>query len=136
MFAHGFSKGGLQALTNVLYHLAEHPERYLQPLRDEVEELVTRQGWTKAALRDMIKIDSFIRKSERFNGLSSLIMTRKVMNPKGFTFSNGVHLPIDSIVSVANYATHHNEVHYPDANTFDGFRFSSICEASRGFDAI
>lgn len=121
----------IQALTNVLYHLAEHPEIYLQPLRNEVEEVIAKLGWTKAALRDMVKIDSFVHESERFNGLSSctslihyhvtsmircqdltVIMTRKVANPKGFTFSNGVHLPVDTIVSVANYATHHDEGEY------------------------
>ncbi|KAG6887515.1 hypothetical protein C0995_014711 [Termitomyces sp. Mi166 len=94
----GIDRPDRPALTNVLYHLAEHPERYLQLLREEVEQVVARQGWTKAALRDMIKIDSFVRESERFNGLSSL--------------------------------------HYTDANTFDGFRFSSIREAAEGFDAI
>ncbi|KAF8904069.1 cytochrome P450 [Gymnopilus junonius] len=124
------------ALTNVLYHLAEHPEIYLQSLRNEVEGVTEKLGWTKAALRDMVKVDSFVRESERFNGLSSLIMTRKVVNPSGFTFSNGVHLPMDSIVSVANYSTHHDDTYYPDANTFDGFRFSRVREASEGFDAI
>ncbi|KAF8961742.1 cytochrome P450 [Flammula alnicola] len=124
------------ALTNILYHLAEHPEIYLQPLRNEVEGAIAKLGWTKAALREMVKVDSFVRESERFNGLSSLIMTRKVVNPKGFTFSNGVHLPEDTIVSVANYATHHDEENYTDANAFDGFRFSEIREAAEGFDAI
>ncbi|KAG6808415.1 hypothetical protein H0H92_004233 [Tricholoma furcatifolium] len=132
----GIEREDRPALTNILYHLAANPERYLEPLRNEVEAVVGRQGWTKAALRDMVKIDSFVRESERFNGLSSLIMTRKVVNPKGFTFSNGVHLPMDSIVSVANYATHHDDAYYTDANTFDGFRFSSIREAAEGFDAI
>jgi hypothetical protein len=36
-------------------------------------------------------------------------MTRKVVNPLGYTFSNGVSVPFGAIVSVANYATHHNE---------------------------
>ncbi|KAG6856475.1 hypothetical protein H0H87_004054 [Tephrocybe sp. NHM501043] len=124
------------ALTNVLYHLAEHPERYLQPLRNEVEDVVARHGWTKAALREMVKVDSFVHESERMNGISALIMSRKVVNPKGFTFSNGVHLPKDSIVSVANYATHHDDDHYENANTFDGFRFSDIREAAEGYDTI
>lgn len=110
----------------MLYHLAEQPEIYLGPLRKEVEDVVSRMGWTKAALREMVKVDSFVRESERFNGLSScklfyfrcifnsyliptVIMTRKVVNPDGFTFSNGVHLPFNSVVAVANYSTHHNE---------------------------
>ncbi|KAJ6595829.1 hypothetical protein DFH09DRAFT_856484, partial [Mycena vulgaris] len=78
-------------------------------VRREVEEVTGRLGWTKSALREMVKIDSFTRESERFNGLSCLIMTRKVSNPLGYTFSNGVTLPLGTIVSVANYATHHDD---------------------------
>ncbi|KAJ7250589.1 cytochrome P450 [Mycena rebaudengoi] len=124
------------ALTNILYHLAERADMYLDPLRREVEEVTNRLGWTKAALREMIKIDSFVRESERFNGLSCLIMTRKVVNPAGFTFSNGVTLPFGAIVSVANYATHHDDAYYRAAKQFDGFRFSNIREAADGFDTI
>ncbi|KAJ7695419.1 cytochrome P450 [Mycena rosella] len=124
------------ALTNIIYHLAARPEIYLDSLRREVEEVTSRLGWTKAALREMIKVDSFVRESERFNGLSCLIMTRKVVNPLGFTFSNGVSVPFGAIVSVANYATHHNEDYYHKANEFDGFRFSDIREAAEGFDTI
>ncbi|KAG6856477.1 hypothetical protein H0H87_004056 [Tephrocybe sp. NHM501043] len=124
------------SLTNILYHLAEHPEIYLQPLREEASEAIAQYGWTKTALLRMVKIDSFMRESERMNGLGSLLMTRKVVNPKGFTFSNGVHLPKGAVVSVANLATHRNEDHYMNANTFHGFRFSDIRDAGEGIDAI
>ncbi|KAF8828381.1 hypothetical protein HHX47_DHR4000983 [Lentinula edodes] len=67
---HGMHRPDRPAMTNLIYHLAEHPEKYILPLREEVENIVTRVGWTKAALNKMIKVDSFVRESERFNGLS------------------------------------------------------------------
>jgi hypothetical protein len=60
----------VQALTNILYHLAERPELYVDALREEVRDVVGRFGWSKAAMREMVKVDSFVREAERFNGLS------------------------------------------------------------------
>ena len=58
-----------QTFANVLFHLAAEPHKYLQPLRDEVEEVVAKHGWTKTAMREMYKLDSFLRESGRYNGL-------------------------------------------------------------------
>ena len=58
-----------QTFANVLFHLAAEPDKYLQPLRDEVEEVVAKHGWTKTAMREMYKLDSFLRESGRYNGL-------------------------------------------------------------------
>ena len=51
---------------HALYYLATLPE-YMQPLREEVEEVVKSEGWTKAGLDKMHKIDSFIRESQRLH---------------------------------------------------------------------
>jgi hypothetical protein len=34
-------------MTHALYHLAANPELWLQPLREEVEQVVAEDGWTK-----------------------------------------------------------------------------------------
>ena len=39
------------------------------PLLKEVEEVVQQEGWTKAALDQMYKIDSFIKESQRMHPL-------------------------------------------------------------------
>ena len=39
----------------------------MQPLREEVEEVVKSEGWTKAGLDQMHKIDSFIRETQRLH---------------------------------------------------------------------
>jgi hypothetical protein len=56
----------VQALTNALFDLAAYPH-HIAPMREEAERVVTSQGWTKAALGDMHKIDSFLRESLRLN---------------------------------------------------------------------
>ena len=53
-----------------LYYLATFPE-YIQPIREEVEEVVKSEGWTKAGLDQMHKVDSFIKESQRLNPISN-----------------------------------------------------------------
>lgn len=36
-------------------------------LREEVEEVVRREGWTHAAIAKLVKIDSFIKETLRFD---------------------------------------------------------------------
>ncbi|KAJ7708351.1 cytochrome P450 [Mycena rosella] len=116
------------SFTQALYHLALSPE-YVAPLREEVEAAVREEGWTKAAMGKCSKLDSFLRESQRFNGVSAINMNRMVMNPAGFTFSDGTHLPSGSYVAAATYATHHDEAHYENAEVFDGFRFARMRDA-------
>jgi hypothetical protein len=52
-----------------LYRLLAHPE-YIEPLRQEVDAVITEEGWTKAAIDKMHKIDSFLRETQRIDGLS------------------------------------------------------------------
>ncbi len=54
----------VQAVTHALFDLASNPE-YLKPLREEVEEVTNREGWTKTALDQMCKVDSFLKESQR-----------------------------------------------------------------------
>lgn len=59
-----------QGFTHALYHLAANPE-YAQPLREEVDTIVREDGWSKASVGKMRKIDSFLKESQRFNGLGA-----------------------------------------------------------------
>ncbi|KAJ7290004.1 cytochrome P450 [Mycena rebaudengoi] len=111
--------------AEALLDLATYPS-YIQPLRDEVESVIRKEGWTKAALGDMHKIDSFLRESQRINGFGSLAIARKVIHPDGFKFSDGTFLPSGSFVQVPIRAVHLDPDNYPDAEVFDGFRFSDM----------
>ncbi|KAJ7930492.1 cytochrome P450 [Mycena leptocephala] len=113
------------AFTNALYDLAKYPE-YIEPMREEAEQVIAQKGWTKAALADMHKIDSFIRESQRFAAASGVCT--KVVAKDGFVFSDGTHIPHGAIVSVPIIEVHRDPALHPDADKFDGFRFSRMRE--------
>lgn len=56
-------------IVHVLYHLASELH-YLLPLRQEIEEAVEKDGWTKKALDTMHKLDSVFKESMRMHPLS------------------------------------------------------------------
>ena len=58
-----------QSLTHALFDLAAAPE-YIQPLREEIESVLAVEGWTKIAMGKMWKLDSFLKESQRVNGLT------------------------------------------------------------------
>ena len=41
----------------------------MQPLREEVEEIVEKDGWTEIAVGKMRKVDSFLKECMRMEGL-------------------------------------------------------------------
>ena len=115
----------------------------MQPLREEVEEVVKSEGWTKAGLDKMHKIDSFIKESQRLNSLGSrkwsppptpdlttkiflVALARVAVND--FTFSDGTTVPRGTRVSVSAHNAHFNEKVYENPSKFDGFRFSKMRE--------
>jgi hypothetical protein len=51
-----------------LYRLLANPE-YIEPLRQEVEAVVAEESWTKAGMDKMYKIDSFLRETQRLDGV-------------------------------------------------------------------
>ena len=57
-------------MTQALYDLAAHPE-YVKEMREEAEAMIGANGWTKPAMQGMRKIDSFLKESQRLNGLGS-----------------------------------------------------------------
>jgi hypothetical protein len=57
-----------QTFTQVLYRLLSHPE-YIEPLRQEAESVIAEEGWTKVGVDKMHKLDSFLRETQRIDGL-------------------------------------------------------------------
>jgi len=52
-----------------LYRLLANPE-YLEPLREEVDAVIREEGWTKAGMDKMHMIDSFLRETQRLDGIA------------------------------------------------------------------
>ena len=49
-----------------------HPE-YIQPLREEIEAIIEKEGWTKASVMKMRKLDSFLKESIRMHPLGQSV---------------------------------------------------------------
>ncbi|KZT70598.1 cytochrome P450 [Daedalea quercina L-15889] len=111
--------------AHALYHLAANPE-YVQPLREEIESVIKEDGWTKVSTGRMWKLDSFLKESQRMNGVSGLSITRFAL--QDVTLSDGTFIPARTVVSGAMSCTHLDEDNYANAAAFDGFRFSRMRE--------
>ncbi|KIJ41503.1 hypothetical protein M422DRAFT_780281 [Sphaerobolus stellatus SS14] len=111
--------------THALYELAARPQ-YIPALREEVETVVKRYGWSKMALIHMNKLDSLFKETQRLNGHGCLSVTRMAL--KEFIFSDGTRIPKGTIMSAASAIPHLNDEVYPDPKTFDPFRFAKIRE--------
>ncbi|KAF8467574.1 cytochrome P450 [Russula ochroleuca] len=119
-------QGSGEAFAQVLYRLLANPE-YIEPLRQEVNAVTAEEGWTKAGIDKMYKIDSFLRETQRADGFNLLPFSRLALRP--FTFSNGVTVPAGTLIAIPACATHTDERIYPNPDGFDGFRFSKLRES-------
>ncbi|KAF8330123.1 cytochrome P450 [Amanita rubescens] len=112
-------------VTHSIYDLAAHPE-YLQPLRQEIKAAIEEEGWSKAAVSKMTKLDSFIKETMRIAPIGAYVMSRRTM--KDFTFSDGTTIPAGNFIGVPVSCMHTDPDNYADAETFDGFRFEKMRE--------
>lgn len=121
-------------------------------------------GWSKASLGKMLKLDSFLKESMRLadgalstcpvtthrpasllmppspSPLSSLLTARAVnlfrKAVKDVTLSDGTRIPRGTLVAAAAVTAHSDDARYgPDALAFDPFRFARLREGG-GADAV
>lgn len=114
-------------LTQVLFDLAAHPE-YVGPLREELETTLQNDPNHDGRLHNtnvgkLTMMDSFIRESQRMNPPGLVTMLRHVTSPDGLRLSTGHVIPHGAVVGVSNHMVTQS---YPDAGTFDGFRFHKM----------
>ncbi|KAJ6487829.1 cytochrome P450 [Mycena sanguinolenta] len=114
-----------QGTLHALYTLAANLQ-YVEPLREEVESVIRSEGWTKAAMGKLVKLDSFLKESARFVPSGAVGLLRQVT--KDFMFSDGTMVPAGTLVGVPILAEHHDEANYENADVFDPFRFSRMRE--------
>lgn len=76
----------------------------------------------------MRKLDSFMRESQRLQGVNMLSLNRKVL--VDYTLGDGTFLPAGTFIASNLTATHTDNSLYPDADVFDGFRFSKMRDES------
>ncbi|KAI6036043.1 cytochrome P450 [Pisolithus microcarpus] len=110
-------------LSEALLNLAGHPQ-HAQTLRDEVEAVIGKYGWTKEALSKMRKVDSFLRETQRFEGLVLLGIMRVAMCD--ITLADGTLIPRGTSLAFPVHAMHHDETVFENANVFEPFRFAEM----------
>ncbi|KIP02162.1 hypothetical protein PHLGIDRAFT_32288 [Phlebiopsis gigantea 11061_1 CR5-6] len=108
------------SFTHALYHLAAAPE-YLDPLRDEIEAVISEDGWTKTAIGKMWKLDSCLRESQRLNGINTTSLLRKTK--QSITLSDGTRIPKGATIATPVLATHLDAENFDSPATFDPFRY-------------
>ncbi|KAI6131899.1 cytochrome P450 [Pisolithus thermaeus] len=110
-------------LSEALLNLADNPQ-HAQTLREEVDAVISKYGWTKEALSKMRKVDSFLKETQRFEGLVLLGITRVAMSD--ITLADGTLIPRGTSVAFPVHAMHHDETVFKNANVFEPFRFSDM----------
>ena len=68
-------------LTQLLYRILAHPE-YIEPLRQEIDAVITKEGWTKAGIDKMHKVDSILRETFRADGFTIRSLNFFISTPK------------------------------------------------------
>ncbi|KAI0544219.1 cytochrome P450 [Xylaria curta] len=107
-----------ESVCRALLDLCQYPE-ITQQLRDEIIEVVGREGWAKTTLYQLRLMDSFLKESQRATPLSFMSMNRYVEKP--LTLSDGTTLPKGSRIAVmGDWA---NPAIYPEPEKFDAARF-------------
>ncbi|KAH9915638.1 cytochrome P450 [Amylocystis lapponica] len=112
------------AFTQALYRIASNPSEYLPPLREEIETVVSQEGWAKSSVGKMRKLDSFLKETLRMAPLAAVLTTRRTR--KDHTFSDGTHIPAGTYVSTPVLGIHRDDEIYPNADQFDPWRFSNM----------
>lgn len=111
-----------------VYELAARPELH-DELRAEIEDVFESEGyeWRKQGLTKMIKLDSFMRETVRFNPMFSCNLDRIAL--KDFKLSDGTLIPQGTYLAVPSLSMYMDEDYYPDAHKFDAFRFLKMRQA-------
>ncbi|KAI1186380.1 cytochrome P450 [Nemania serpens] len=107
-----------ESACRALLDLCKYPDA-AQQLRDEIIEVVGREGWAKTTLYKLKLMDSFLKEGQRVTPLGSLSMNRYVEKP--VTLSDGIVLPKGArICVISDFA---NPDVYAEPKKFDVARF-------------
>ncbi|KAF7368518.1 Cytochrome p450 [Mycena venus] len=97
---------------------------HVEILREEIEAVVSQDGWSRESLHKMVKLDSFAKESQRLWGVAPASSGRRTMKP--FTFGNSQTVPAGRDIMVTTHAIHLDEGIYPGAREFKPFRWAEM----------
>lgn len=106
--------------AHALYHIAANPQ-YADVLRHELRSAVDGQEWTRSAIDRLPRLNSFLKETQRFEGLGCLSLARKTR--ESLTLSDGTTIPAGTFVAVAGTAVHRDSEHFKDPLAFMPWRY-------------
>lgn len=105
-------------LQACMHQLARHPE-YIQPLRDEIVEVLGKQGLKKVALYNLKFMDSVLKETQRLKPVLAGIRRQAKADVKmsnGFVIRKGDRVMMDN-------TNMWDEAYYENPEKFDPYRF-------------
>ncbi|KAL6915486.1 hypothetical protein FSST1_006981 [Fusarium sambucinum] len=112
------------APSQLIFDLCAHPE-ITEPLRQELDSVCDVDGRIdKPGFRNMAKMDSFMKESQRFNPL--LLITFERITHAPFTLSSGFIIPAGTTIGIPTQAVTMDPWLCPNPEKFDAFRFSDL----------
>ncbi|KAI0906252.1 cytochrome P450 [Ustulina deusta] len=114
------------SILSILYDLIDHPDA-TEEIMTEVEGVRSRlEGgtWTKTALMELGKLDSFMKESQRVHPLGCITVQRTAV--QSYTFKDGFQLPQNAHIAFPNLELNLDETVYEDAASFHPWRFLDI----------
>ncbi|KAK4442220.1 putative cytochrome p450 protein, partial [Podospora aff. communis PSN243] len=110
-------------LLSILYDLID--ERYAHvktELLDEIRDVHKEFGsWSRQAVSKLVKLDSFMKESQRLHYVGHARVTRAAKVP--YTFKDGLHLPQGTMVQFLHSGPQTDPEFFEDPETFDPWRF-------------
>ncbi|GFF59369.1 ent-kaurene oxidase [Aspergillus udagawae] len=117
------------ALTYVIFDLAAYPA-VVDELREELDQVlgpnVGAERIDKTTLPRLMKLDSFVRESQRMSPTSLVNIPRVVTDPNGLRLKTGHVVPPGYLVMVRAQPINQNATLYPNPERFDAFRFARL----------
>jgi len=118
-------------ITSTLFDiLSSSPaKKFAETLREEALNMLKASDGQpkKEDLLRMVRTDSSMKETLRLHAIFKAL-AREVTAPKGVTMENGLHLPKGSRVCISSHGLHNDESIYPNATTYDAFRYSRVLE--------
>lgn len=110
---------------HALYSLLSRPQ-FIEPLRAEVDQCIHAHGFTKEGVDDMRFVDSFLKESQRFDGMITVLGRRIAARDCVLA---GVPIPKGTTVG-ANMVNGHFDASAlgPNVEEFDPYRFVKLNE--------
>ncbi|KAK0748893.1 cytochrome P450 [Schizothecium vesticola] len=110
-------------LLSILYDLIdERHEHAKADLVGEIEQVHKEFGsWSRQAASKLVKLDSFMKESQRIHYVGHARVTRAAQVP--FTFNDGLHLPKGTMIQLLHSGFQQDPDFFEDPETFDPWRF-------------